>query len=102
MFRLIKWIFSTITTIIVIGVIIYFFKFQIRGDSLCISLRHKAHKAKLEQIEQKLKNEVKESKQHLQEKLKKEIIKGIDNKPQKKKEEQNGQQQLNEFLKKHM
>ena len=102
MFRLIRWIFSTITTIIVIGVILYFFKFQIRGDALCISLRHKEHKQQIKQIEQKVKEEVKENKEKLKNKIKQEIIKGIEGAPEKKNEEQNGKKQLDQFIKEHM
>ncbi len=101
MFRLIRWIFSTITTIIVIGVIIYFFRFQIRGDALCISLRHREHKQKLYQLEEKVKREMEESKQKIKKKLKHDIIKEVAP-PEKNNGDSNGKKQLDEFIKEHM
>ncbi|GEM_PF-4312372 len=65
MFRLIRWLFSTVFTIIVVALVLYFFKFTIRGDALCISLRHSEHKRALKQVEYKVKREVEEGKKHL-------------------------------------
>ena len=101
MFRLIRWLFSTIFTIIVIGLVLYFFKFSIRGDALCISLRHSEHKRVIKQIEHKVKKDVEESKKHLTEHVKDALIKGNEKKDEGKK---NGsdEERLKEIIKDHI
>ena len=85
-----RWLISTIFTIIVVAVVLYFFKFSIRGDALCISLRHKEHKEKLEKVTHKVEKELMKSKEKLKEKVKEEIKKGvIENNPSMKKGKNN-------------
>ena len=77
MFRLIRWIFSTIFTLIVVGLILYYFKFEIKGDYLCITLRHKEHKQQIRVIEKKVEESIDKSKHEITRKIKKKVIKEL-------------------------
>ena len=69
MFRMIKGFISFIFTIIVIAVILYVFKFNIKNDSLCISFRHKEHQTQLEKATKNLKKSVNDEKNKLGNKI---------------------------------
>jgi len=73
MFGMIKGMISFVFTIIVIGVILYVFKFTIKDNAFCISFRHKEHQTQLENATENLKTTINKEKK----KLGKQIVNSI-------------------------
>ena len=106
MFRMIRNLISLVFTVIFIGMIIYFFKFSIKDNSFCISLRHKEHQVELKNATKKLKKSLENEKKDLGKKIVNSIIdtgdeNGTDNKERKSKKEKEGDITIEQIIKNH-